>query len=372
MRATDRADDRADFFDELRFWSRIKLRILDKYLNAYLRKRGSSNPRIVYVDGFAGQGTYGPELEAGSPVILARRAQQIANEGRPYRLICLNTEIDEVRCVNLQAALAEFSPELVHTFCGAFQERLPEFLRLMGDAPAVCFLDPFGVVGISVKDIRPLLERPDTEILLNLSTPTMHRLAGFADSPAPEAKGKVAQLSRILGEDRNEPNPEWLQMRRRLTSDQWEQWAVNRYIGLMGAASPHLKYGVSYAVRERHGGGVKYYLIFATRAMDAFPIMTDLICTEEDDLALQAEIASRPPGQTSMFAPKHISKREERYNQVIEEIRAYGLEHQGITRTDLIEEFSFRYLGSSGRRISASWSSVLSKPTRQNLVLDQC
>ncbi len=345
MQASNRADDRADFFDELRFWSRIKLRILDKYLDAYIRKRGSFNPRIVYIDGFAGQGTYGPEKEEGSPLILARRAQRIANEKRPYRLICLNTEIDEQRCANLQAALAEFDPELVHTFCGAFQERLPELLALMRKSPAVCFLDPFGVVGISVDDIRPLLERPDTEILLNLSTPTMHRLAGFANSPAPEAKGKVAQLSRILGEDQNNPNPEWLQMRQRLTSDQWEEWAVKRYIGLMQDASPHLKYGVAYAVREHHGGGVKYYLVFATRSMDAFPFMTDFICTEEDDLALQAEIASRPTGQLSMFAPMHISKREERYNKVIEEIHTYGLANQGINRTDLIQEFSYRFMG---------------------------
>ena len=69
----------------------------------------------------------------------------------------------------------------------------------MGNAPAVCFLDPFGVVGISVADIRPLLVRPDTEILLNLSTPTLHRLAGFATSDSKEACGKFNQLSRTLG-----------------------------------------------------------------------------------------------------------------------------------------------------------------------------
>ncbi|MEA2511116.1 MAG: hypothetical protein QOJ59_603 [Thermomicrobiales bacterium] len=146
----------------------------------------------------------------------------------------------------------------------------------------------------------------------------------------------------------------------------------------MKDASPHLKYGKSYAVRERHGGGVKYYLVFATRSMDAFPIMTDLVCTEEDDLALQAEIAARAPGQLSMFAPVHVSKREERYASVIEEILAYGLANQGINRTDLIEEFSYRYMGEfrqkdfrfmverlvDGKRAKFGVGSVLTAPMR--------
>jgi three-Cys-motif partner protein len=381
MQPVERTVDRADFFDELRFWSRIKLRILEKYLDAYMRKRGRSNPRVVYVDGFAGRGTYGREgqaLEEGSPLRMARFAQRIADEQRAYRLVCLNTEIDPEYCTNLQAVLAEFNPELAHTYCGAFQTHLPTLLRLMQKSPAVCFLDPFGVVGISIDDIRPLLIRPDTEILLNLSTPTMHRLAGFVDSDAPEAKGKVAQLSHILGEDPDNPNPEWLQMRRRLHSDAWEEWAVNRYIGLMKAASPHLQYGKSYAVREKHGGGVKYYLVFATRSMDAFPIMTDLVCTEEDDLALQGEMASRAPGQLSMFAPVHVSKREERYAKVIEEIHAFGLVNQGIDRTHLIEHFSLEYMGEfrqkdfrfmvdrlvEGKRAEFGPGSVLTAPMR--------
>jgi three-Cys-motif partner protein len=349
MQSPDRAGDAADFFDELRSWSRIKLRILEKYLRAYLNKRGSSKPTIYYLDGFAGQGYYGDEgqdAEDGSPLRIARLAQEIKDEAKPYRLICLNTELGKKRCGDLRKVLAGFDPELVQVYCGAFAGHLPRILGIMGRAPAVCFLDPCGVVGISPAELQPLLERRDTEILLNLSTPTLHRLAGFANSTAKEAPGKVAQLSHILGDDPGDPLPEWLHMRNTLSSsDEWEEWAVQRYLELMRKAGPHLKYGLAYPVRPKHGGGVKYYLVFATRSMDAFPIMTDLICTEEDDLALQAEIASRPLGQVSMFGPVHVSKRQERYTAVIEEIHAFGLANQGVNRTDLIQEFSYRYLG---------------------------
>ena len=348
MPAPNQPRDQADFFDELRFWSRTKLRILEKYIDAYLRKRARFNPTIYYVDGFAGQGYYGQEghpFEEGSPLRMARFAQRIRGEGKPYRLICLNTEISKKRCQELQRVLTEFDPELVQVFCGSFAEHLPRILRIMEQAPAVCFLDPFGVVGISVDDIRPLLERSDTEILLNFSTPTLHRLAGFATSNAKEARGKFNQLSRTLGEDPRDDVPEWRVMRDRLNSDEWEEWAVNRYLEQMQVASPHLKYGMAYPVREKVGGGVKYYLVYASRAMDAFPLMSDFICTEEDDLRLQAEIASRHPDQMGMFAPRHVTDREARFATVIEEIHTYGMAHQGVNRKHLIEEFSYRYLG---------------------------
>lgn len=313
-----------------------------------MRKRGRFNPTVYYVDAFAGKGYYGQDgqiREEGSPVRMARFAQRIQSEGKLHRLICLNTEIHKKRCQELQKALEEFDSSLVQVFCGALADHLPEILEIMGSAPSVCFLDPFGVVGVSVDEIRPLLVRQDTEILLNLSTPTLHRLAGFATSNAKEARGKFNQLSRILGDDPEDEFPEWLAMRDRLTSGEWEEWAVKRYMDLLHAASPHLKYGMAYPVRPKLGGGVKYYLVFASRAMDAFPLMNDFICTEEDDLHLQAEIASRPPGQMSMFGPVHVTEREARSASLIEEIYAYGIARQGISRKHLIEEFSFRHLG---------------------------
>jgi len=328
MEELEQGTDKADFFDELRFWSRTKLRVLEKYIDAYLRKRGRSHQVVYYVDGFAGQGTYGREsrtVEEGSPLRLARLAQRIKDEGKPYRLVCLNVERNKKRCANLESSLAEFDPDIVQTFCGSFTDHLPRIISIMGRAPIVCFLDPFGVVGVSVEDIRPLLQRADTEILLNLSTPTLHRLAGFATSDAKDARGKFNQLSRTLGEDPRDSLPEWLHMRERLSSEKWEEWAVQRYLEQMRMASPHLKYGLAYPVRKTHGGAVKYYLIFASRAMDAFPLMSDFVCSEEDELALQAEMSSRPLGQMSFLVPAHVSKREERYTDVMEEIHAYGL-----------------------------------------------
>lgn len=353
MQDFDRGREQPDFFDELPSWSRIKLRSLEKYLKAYLNKRGSANPRIFYLDGFAGQGYYGEAgqlADEGSALRIARLAQRIKDEDKPYRLFCLNAELDTGRCRKLQRALVEIDPELVRVYCGALEEHMPTVLAKMNSAPAFCFLDPWGVVGISPEQLTPLLQRPDTEVLINFSTRTLHRLAGSANSSAKEALGKVAQLSRTLGDDPRDPLPEWLRKRKKMSSGEWEDWAVERYKSLLQRKGPHLKYSLSYPVRPTHNGGVKYYLIFASRAMHGFPIMTDLICSEDDDLALRDEMSSQRPGQMSFLPPAHVSKRQGRYDTVIEEIFDYGKMHQGCTITTIIQEFSYRHLGEFRQR----------------------
>jgi three-Cys-motif partner protein len=341
-------EERDPWFEETRTWSRVKLRILSKYVDAYKNKRGSSNPEFYYVDGFAGPGYYikkGRPPEDGSPVLLARLAQQIKDSGKPYRLICINTELSRSRCKRLQEALAQFSPELVHVFCGEFGDHIGEIMSKMGSAPAICFLDPFGAKDISPREIQPLLTRSDTELLINFNTRALHRLKGSSTSQAREAPGKIHRLSDILGEDPHDPVPEWLHQLSYLSSEDWEKWVVERYMSRLLGSRTNLKHAIAYPVREKHKGAVRYYLVFASRSMHAFPIMGDIICTEEDDLRLQDELAARPPGQQSLFGPVHESERAERLREVIEEIHQYGLANQGSTRERIIQHFSFLYFG---------------------------
>lgn len=338
----------AEFFDdELRVWSKRKLRILEQYMASYVKKRGSKWPRLYYVDGFAGRGLYGKEepFEEGSPLKIARLSQKIKDESRNYRLYCLNSEIDPVRCARLKQALDFADSSLVQTFCGCFESYLVTMMTQMKGCPAVFFLDPCGIIGIAPNDLAPVVNRDDTEILLTLSLPTVFRMSGSVGSSAPEASSKVAQLSKLLGEDPYDPNPEWARRKTDLGTDAWAEWVVQRYVGQIQALSSHLKYGLSYPIREKFASGTKYYLIFATRSMDAFPFMTDFICSEEDELQLEAEIESRTHGQLSMFLPVHEEQREQRFPSVIEELYFFGKENQGCCRKEIIEQFSFRHLG---------------------------
>ncbi len=338
---------RATFFDELKDWSEIKLRLLTKYFDAYQRIRGGSHPRIYYVDGFAGAGEYGDGAtrREGSPVRLARLAQQIAAAGKPYQLICINTEIDPGNCAKLERALAGFPTGLAQVRCGAFADHLPAILATISGAPAVFFLDPFGVKPITLAQTEPLLRRPDTELLLNVNTRRLRLMAGFEDSESKDRAAKLRLVSAVLGEDPAAAPPEWLREWQRLDDPlRWETWAAGAYARRLLERSPYLQYALSYPVRETYRANPKYHLIFATRSAKPIPIMNDFICTEEDDLFSKTELVTRG-GQTSFLGAVRESEHAERLAATVEEVHAYGLAHQGCTRPQLIQHFVRRNFG---------------------------
>ncbi len=344
-----KAANRVDFFDGLKDWSEIKLRILTKYFRAYLYKRGSRNPKLFYVDGFAGTGRYGEneeEFKEGSPVRMAKFVQELADSPKPYQLVCINTEIDPERFAKLQESLLGFDPALVQARRGAFQEHLSDILDITRGAPGLFFLDPFGVRPIKLADLLPLLQRPDTELLLNLNTRELRRLAGFEDSNNKQAKAKLRLLNQVLGEHADDPAPEWLRTWRELQDGiTWEGWAARAYMDRLLSESPYLQYAAAYPIRESYRGNPKYYLVFATRSVDAMVIMNDLLCTEEDDLFTKTENVTST-GQISLFGDTfRQSEQEARLAELLDEIHAYGLGNQGCTRDELINHFVLAKFG---------------------------
>lgn len=353
--ATAQHSSNGRFFDYLREWSEIKLRILEKYLDAYLNKRGRFNPTIYYVDGFAGPGYYGQagsDVQEGSALRIARKAQSRRDSSKPGRLVCVFSERDLVHCRNLETALVEanINADLIHVFCGAFQHHLKTVLTILQPGPAVCFLDPFGVGGISPTELRPLLQRSNTEFLLNLNTSILRRMAGFEDSDAKDRAAKLANVSRSLGEDPSNPDPVWLDMWRRFSdSRKWEEWAAQTYMEQLVQNSPDLRFAMAYEVRAKYQGRPKYYLVFASRAPDAFPIMNDFLYTEEDELFARTE-AIRPSGQTSFLLPMREQERGSRLKVLADDIHSYGLLHQRISRKVLVEHFTYQQLGEFRKR----------------------
>ncbi len=334
------------FFDELYVWSEIKLRILEKYFTAYLRKRAGSNSRIYYIDGFAGTGTFGTggTSQDGSPVRLAKLGRSLAQDAGRAQLVCLNIEVDPQHFALLQSALSPFPPTLVQLREGTFSEHQKWTLQESAHHPALYFLDPFGPKAITMAQMAPLLKRPDTELLLNLNTPYLLRLAGFRNNPdSPGAQAKLRLLTQVLGDEIQ--NPAWLA--KLVESDEsrdWDHWAAYRYAQSLIKNSPYLKYGVVYPVRETYRSNPKYYLVFASRHFDAIEIMNDLLYTADDDLFTATELVQR--GQVALFAGvEHRTAQQEAFRELIDAIHQFGLAHQGCTRNDLYHEFIPRFFG---------------------------
>lgn len=342
MAGRPRSPQQASFFDELKDWSEIKLRILEKYFDAYQRIRGGSQPAIYYIDGFAGAGYYGKnedDQKEGSPIRLARLAQDCIIQQKSFRLTCLNFEVNPEWFAKLQIALNEFDANVVQATLGSFEQHLPHILATIGRSPAVLFLDPFGPSPLKLSNLQPFLQRQDTELLLNINTSSLRRMAGFEDSTtSSQRNAKLRLVSEILGENPDDPEPEWTRQFRMMDPVDWEYWAVERYMQRMQEISTHIRYTVAYPIREKYRSNPKYFLVFATRSIKAVRVMNDLLCTEEDSLFDRWEaIDSR--GQYSIFGLLREAENDDRLRELLDEIHAYGKAHQRCTREDLLNHF---------------------------------
>lgn len=124
------------------------------------------------------------------------------------------------------------------------------------------FLDPFGVRGVEMAHMHELLSRPktvSTELLINLNTPIIKRLAERAHP------GDVKLLNAVLGGDW------WRDVRNRGGNS--DDYATGNCAQLRG-------YGFRYAgaIAVRSGKRTtKYHLAFCSRHPDAAVIMNDVM-----------------------------------------------------------------------------------------------
>jgi len=135
---------KADFFDGLKDWSDRKIELITAYINGAARILGSTGGAMVYVDGFAGRGTY-LDGGIGSPVRIAELAQRCVREGWAFRLRCINFEYDDDYFLNLQKETVRFG-DLVTNRHGDFNAHAVDIMQLIGTKPAVFFLDPLGAI----------------------------------------------------------------------------------------------------------------------------------------------------------------------------------------------------------------------------------
>ncbi len=166
-----------------RYWerfpthTRLKHAILRAYLGAWARilLNRSRHHTIWFVDGFAGRGRDN-EGNPGSPLI----ACAIAVEEHRETFTALQRNASDSPC----------QPLLYHnTINGQYRE----ILQLIGDAPALFFLDPWGVDGLSADMIADMLNGERREVLVLFSEEGTHRLASaVAAEPDVEVDGQAS------------------------------------------------------------------------------------------------------------------------------------------------------------------------------------
>lgn len=296
-----------EFFSELKDWSARKLAIIKKYVDGFSRILGRSNREIYYVDGFAGQGAY-DNGEKGSPVLAAEASLAFQQGNMPFTLKCINIEKDHGNYANLLDETKRFG-NLVENIEGTFEDNIDIILSKIGGHPTVFFIDDFGVKGTGWDAVEKVVARKDsTDLWIRFDYKTILRLAGFYDSGAKDAQGKLNTLQSMFGVS----DPKHLQSR--LIGDTSEERisnAINFYIERL--KQTFNKFGkrgfaASYSINSIDGQR-KYFLIFACAHPKAATLASNIVNSIEETYQHEKEeYKVKQTGQMSFFTSEATEK----------------------------------------------------------------
>jgi len=155
--------------------SKIKHRILEKYLPPWALILGFGGAPLGYVDCFAGPGRYrdrdGNEVD-GSPVIAVRAAEKFCAAKPHHNISIVLMEQDAGQLALLNRHLADLQPYHARLRVTVYPEDSAHVVpRLLNEfprtTPAFFLIDPFGNP-LPLPVINAILQRPKTEVLINL------------------------------------------------------------------------------------------------------------------------------------------------------------------------------------------------------------
>lgn len=278
---------KSSFFENLKPWSQRKHRLLGKYLPPFSAKVATTTHKreIFVVDGFAGAALYQDDSE-GSPVLIAKFSDICLNWKNPVLLRLINIEPD-MKDVGIFASLENATTEWVRkgsviNIRKDFRSAVPDILKLVGDAPTLFFIDPFGPTYVHFDDLGPILSRPQriTELIVNFDQDGLRRIvnAALSENTNPKAaQTNSDNITKVIGSEywKNEI------VGASLSSAQAETVLVTQYMNNLA------KFGydvVAYPIREVLDAKPKYYFVYCTRHQDGIALMNDFIREEEDML----------------------------------------------------------------------------------------
>ena len=259
----------SQFFDEKRAAAILKHGILKRYLHVFCSKSGhkSEGHRVVYLDGYAGPGTY-TDGQPGSPALAVATAEKLADV---RELFGIYVEEDPGLVQRLEKTL-DGTAHQYRVLKGSLQEHLSTALSLVKPQdPLFAFVDPFGLPVPLVQLVEIMGHAdfrdgfrcgPPTEMLLNFSHAGLRRNAGHLTASSDDdvyLKARETTLSRLdatLGGDW------WRPLWESGVSDRINQIATEYMNRLAREADIQGWYRVP--VRRTLGGPVVYDLMFFT------------------------------------------------------------------------------------------------------------
>lgn len=253
------------FFESPQPAAVLKHGILGRYLPVFASKTGSQSAggRVVYIDGYAGEGTY-RDGSPGSPALAVAVARKIS-ETRDLR--CFFIEKKRKVFDVLKRYIQENAQDLnCVPLCGDVEDHVDELLVMHPTEPMFVFLDPFGV-GVSFRKAVHVLARgmggyPKTELLLNFSVQGIDRIGGLIDSTAKSGAATLERLNAAMGGDW------WQELYASLGGEERASAIASEYRNRLVAATGAKWSGWTVPVADKIGARPEYLLLHFTQHPD--------------------------------------------------------------------------------------------------------
>ncbi len=330
----------------------VKHTVLAQYLMRLMMIVGQDRAGTIgFVDGFAGPWKSKTDDLSDTSIGISIEKMLEARKGYLDRgwkcpnFKALYIEKDPERSTRLQQHIAEQRGSLpqgvaVEAWQGDFIERLDEVLEYFDTSDFVFFfIDPTGWKDVSMSKLLPLLERPNSEILINFMYDFVNRAASQE-----EFEGHMRQM---FGDIR-EPNLADID-----DPVEREVAAVRAYRDHLNSALPdRLRFRTAYVrIKDPQADRAKYHLIYLTRHSKGIIVFMEESEAAEREIqpAVRAEAAVRreeeKTGQRSLFAvPQKSSRTEAR--PAMHDLRQAWLKRIGVEpkrftqedEADLLEE----------------------------------
>ena len=243
-----------------------KISILKAYLSRWFEILGRSKSRqnIWYIDGFAGPGEY-TNSPTGSPVAAITSAseslQSVDGQWRAGGVHCVFIEENPERFEHLKNKLATtVNSQKIHThfFNSTFVDGLSALRKqalnpFLPPSPLFAFVDPFGAKGVPFADIKDLLSRESSEVLINFDSDGIGRIFR-----AEEAANHEMILNEIFGDD------SWkIELEKHRVSHELYRGVLALYKQKLRAL-PKVSYVFAFEMRSAKNT-IDYHLVFASQ-----------------------------------------------------------------------------------------------------------
>ncbi|MPY54247.1 three-Cys-motif partner protein TcmP [Streptomyces acidicola] len=278
----------------------FKHNLLGRYIPQFGGMTGSRDKRVVYLDGYAGEGRY-ENGDPGSAEIAMRVASKHRSQHRLH-WTCFFTEADAKSVARLETVAGIYRGQGVdaRVHHGEVDGVLDQVVCAATGQPLFLFLDPCGLGLPYGRLVGTMAARrrtgtwPPTEFLMNFSMDAVRRLGGNARS----AKGVERSSQRF---DEVMGGPWWRKYfpAGREPDPGADEAVAAEYARRLAAATGMLVRSVPVA-RAPHHKPV-YHLVFGTRRQHGLWVFGDTVARARDTWWEKLEVADETKDPDSLF-----------------------------------------------------------------------